>query len=50
MTAGKISCVGLSNSTGCQIHKVVDLAELRGLAGPVTLQPQYNLLVGRSST
>jgi aryl-alcohol dehydrogenase-like predicted oxidoreductase len=45
VTAGKISYVGLSNYTGWQVQKVVDLAELRGLARPVTLQPQYNLLV-----
>jgi aryl-alcohol dehydrogenase-like predicted oxidoreductase len=43
--AGKISYVGLSNYTGWQVQKVVDLAEARGLAVPVTLQPQYNLLV-----
>jgi len=43
--AGKISYVGLSNYTGWQVQKVVDLAEFRGLTAPVTLQPQYNLLV-----
>jgi len=43
--AGKISYVGLSNFTGWQIQKTVDLAARRGLTGPVTLQPQYNLLV-----
>jgi aryl-alcohol dehydrogenase-like predicted oxidoreductase len=43
--AGKISYVGLSNYTGWQVQKVVDLADFRGLARPVTLQPQYNLLV-----
>ena len=43
--AGKISYVGLSNYTGWQVQKVVDLAEFRGLARPVTLQPQYSLLV-----
>jgi aryl-alcohol dehydrogenase-like predicted oxidoreductase len=43
--AGKISYVGLSNYTGWQVQKVVDLAEFRGLQRPVTLQPQYNLLV-----
>jgi aryl-alcohol dehydrogenase-like predicted oxidoreductase len=43
--AGKISYVGLSNYTGWQVQKVVDLAEFRGLPRPVTLQPQYNLLV-----
>jgi aryl-alcohol dehydrogenase-like predicted oxidoreductase len=42
--AGKVSYVGLSNYTGWQIQKVVDLAEFRGLVKPVTLQPQYNLL------
>jgi aryl-alcohol dehydrogenase-like predicted oxidoreductase len=45
VSAGKISYVGLSNYVGWQIQKVVDLAEHRGLARPVTLQPQYNLLV-----
>ena len=45
MRAGKVSYVGLSNYTGWQVQKVVDLAEFRGLARPVTLQPQYNLLV-----
>ena len=45
VTAGKISYVGLSNFTGWQVQKVVDLADLRGLVRPVTLQPQYNLLV-----
>jgi aryl-alcohol dehydrogenase-like predicted oxidoreductase len=43
--AGKIAYIGLSNYTGWQIQKVVDLAEFRALVRPVTLQPQYNLLV-----
>ncbi len=43
--SGRIGYVGLSNYTGWQIQKIVDLAEFRGLARPVTLQPQYNLLV-----
>src|SRR5215212_2977972 len=43
--AGKIAYVGLSNYTGWQVQKVVDLADFRGFARPVTLQPQYNLLV-----
>ncbi len=43
--AGKIHYVGLSNYAGWQVQKIVDLAESRGLARPVTLQPQYNLLV-----
>src|SRR4051794_36245785 len=43
--AGTISYPGLSNLTGWQIQKVVDIADFAGLARPVTLQPQYNLLV-----
>jgi aryl-alcohol dehydrogenase-like predicted oxidoreductase len=43
--AGKISYLGLSNYTGWQVQKIVDLADFRGLAQAVTLQPQYNLLV-----
>ena len=42
--AGKIHYVGLSNFTGWQIQKAVDVADVRGLARPVTMQPQYNLL------
>ena len=45
MRAGKILYAGLSNFTGWQVQKVVDLADHGGLARPVTLQPQYNLLV-----
>lgn len=45
VSAGKISYVGLSNFTGWQLQKAVDVADHRGLARPVTLQPQYNLLV-----
>ncbi|MCU1493032.1 MAG: Aryl-alcohol dehydrogenase [Acidimicrobiaceae bacterium] len=43
--AGKIHYVGLSNFTGWQLQKAVDIADARGLSRPVTLQPQYNLLV-----
>jgi aryl-alcohol dehydrogenase-like predicted oxidoreductase len=43
--SGKIHYVGLSNFVGWQLQKTVDLAEFRGLSVPVTLQPQYNLLV-----
>ncbi|GAA2805788.1 aldo/keto reductase [Saccharopolyspora taberi] len=43
--AGKVHYVGLSNFTGWQLQRAVDLAEFGGLARPVTLQPQYNLLV-----
>jgi aryl-alcohol dehydrogenase-like predicted oxidoreductase len=42
--AGKIRYVGLSNFTGWQVQKTADVAAHRGLARPVTLQPQYNLL------
>jgi aryl-alcohol dehydrogenase-like predicted oxidoreductase len=42
---GKIRYVGLSNFTGWQIQKAVGLARMHGLAAPITLQPQYNLLV-----
>jgi aryl-alcohol dehydrogenase-like predicted oxidoreductase len=43
--AGKVHYIGLSNFTGWQLQRAVDLAEFRGLVRPVTLQPQYNLLV-----
>jgi aryl-alcohol dehydrogenase-like predicted oxidoreductase len=43
--AGKVRYVGLSNYTGWQVQKAVALAERHGWAVPVTLQPQYNLLV-----
>ena len=42
--AGKVRYLGLSNFAGWQIQKAADLALYRGLARPVTLQPQYNLL------
>ena len=43
--AGKVRYVGLSNYTGWQIQKAVGLARANGWQVPVTLQPQYNLLV-----
>ncbi len=43
--AGKISYIGLSNFTGWQLVKAVDVAAAGHLSRPVTLQPQYNLLV-----
>ncbi|HYP45328.1 MAG TPA: aldo/keto reductase [Propionibacteriaceae bacterium] len=43
--AGKIGYYGLSNFTGWQLTKAVHLARALNLAEPVTLQPQYNLLV-----
>jgi aryl-alcohol dehydrogenase-like predicted oxidoreductase len=42
--AGKVNYVGLSNFTGWQLQKAVDIAEFRGLSAPVSIQPQYNLL------
>jgi aryl-alcohol dehydrogenase-like predicted oxidoreductase len=43
--AGKVRYVGLSNFTGWQVQKAVASARARDLEVPVTLQPQYNLLV-----
>jgi aryl-alcohol dehydrogenase (NADP+) len=43
--SGKIRYWGLSNFTGWQLTKVVYLARALGLVAPVTLQPQYSLLV-----
>ncbi len=45
MRAGKIRYYGLSNFTGWQLTKAVHLARALNVAGPVTLQPQYSLLV-----
>jgi len=43
--AGKIRYWGFSNFTGWQLTKAVRLARELGAAPPVTLQPQYSLLV-----
>jgi len=43
--AGKARYVGLSNFTGWQVQKAVHTARTHDWAVPVTLQPQYNLLV-----
>jgi aryl-alcohol dehydrogenase-like predicted oxidoreductase len=43
--AGKSRYYGFSNFTGWQLTKAVSLARELGLTGPVSLQPQYNLLV-----
>lgn len=45
VTAGKISYYGFSNYLGWQLTKAVHVATSHGWAAPVTLQPQYNLLV-----
>jgi aryl-alcohol dehydrogenase-like predicted oxidoreductase len=42
---GKIHYAGLSNFTGWQLQRAVDVAEHQGWVVPATLQPQYNLLV-----
>jgi aryl-alcohol dehydrogenase-like predicted oxidoreductase len=42
--AGKVRYVGLSNFAGWQVQRAVDVAERHGWPGPVTCQPQYNLL------
>lgn len=42
---GKIAYYGFSNFLGWQLTKAVHLAKAHGWSTPVTLQPQYNLLV-----
>lgn len=45
IAAGKIGYYGFSNYLGWQLTKAVHVARGHGWAPPVTLQPQYNLLV-----
>jgi aryl-alcohol dehydrogenase-like predicted oxidoreductase len=45
VSAGLISYYGFSNYLGWQLTKAVHVARAHGWAAPVTLQPQYNLLV-----
>jgi len=45
VSAGKIGYYGFSNYVGWQIAKAVEIAKARSYTRPVTLQPQYNLLV-----
>jgi aryl-alcohol dehydrogenase-like predicted oxidoreductase len=45
VSAGKIGTYGFSNYLGYQVTKAVYEAKAHGWAPPVTLQPQYNLLV-----
>ncbi|OMH23558.1 aldo/keto reductase [Tersicoccus phoenicis] len=45
VTAGHIGYYGFSNFTGWQLTKAVHEARAHGWHPPVTLQPQYNLLV-----
>ncbi|CAN5709689.1 aldo/keto reductase [soil metagenome] len=42
--AGKVRYIGVSNFTGWQLQRAALLAQVRGQAPIVTLQPQYNLL------
>ncbi len=43
--AGKIRYYGLSNYTGWQLTKLVGLARALNVSAPITLQPQYSLIV-----
>ena len=43
--AGKIAYYGFSNFLGWQLTKAVHIAHASGFTSPVTLQPQYSLLV-----
>jgi aryl-alcohol dehydrogenase-like predicted oxidoreductase len=43
--AGKIAYYGFSNFVGWHIAKASEIARARGFSRPVTLQPQYSLLV-----
>ncbi|WP_456824535.1 aldo/keto reductase [Cellulomonas sp. P5_E12] len=45
VAAGKISYYGFSNYLGWQLTKAVHVARAHRWSAPVTLQPQYNLLV-----
>jgi aryl-alcohol dehydrogenase-like predicted oxidoreductase len=45
VSSGKIAYYGFSNFLGWQLTKAVHLARANGWSAPVTLQPQYSLLV-----
>jgi aryl-alcohol dehydrogenase-like predicted oxidoreductase len=45
VSSGKIGYYGFSNYLGWQLTKAVDAAKAHGWTPPVTLQPQYSLLV-----
>jgi aryl-alcohol dehydrogenase-like predicted oxidoreductase len=45
VASGKIGYYGFSNYLGWQLTKAVEVAKSHGWAPPVTLQPQYSLLV-----
>ena len=42
--SGKVRYIGVSNFTGWQLERTVLTARHMGVAGPVSLQPQYNML------
>ncbi|HUG07929.1 MAG TPA: aldo/keto reductase [Acidimicrobiia bacterium] len=42
--AGKVRFIGLSNYTGWQVERAVQVSSHNRWAAPVSLQPQYNLL------
>ncbi len=42
--SGKVRAVGLSNFTGWQLERAIQISHHEQMAGPVSLQPQYNLL------
>jgi aryl-alcohol dehydrogenase-like predicted oxidoreductase len=43
--AGKVRYIGASNFTGWQLERTLQVARHMGVSGPVSLQPQYNMLV-----
>ncbi|MDQ1583771.1 MAG: hypothetical protein QOF36_1825 [Microbacteriaceae bacterium] len=45
VSSGKIGYYGFSNYLGWQLTKAVHVARAHGFTAPVTLQPQYSLLV-----
>lgn len=45
ISAGKIGYYGFSNYVGWHIAKASEIAKAQGYTRPVTLQPQYNLLM-----
>jgi aryl-alcohol dehydrogenase-like predicted oxidoreductase len=42
--AGKVRYIGVSNFTGWQLERTVQVARSMGVSVPVSLQPQYNML------
>jgi aryl-alcohol dehydrogenase-like predicted oxidoreductase len=45
VTSGKVRYIGVSNFTGWQLERTILIARHSGLSAPVSLQPQYNMLV-----